>query len=441
MNNSSVKSSSMPFGRRKVPHTVTISNGKNTRRFSIHPMQFAIVSSIVGLFLFGYLGATGYLIIRDDLIGATLARQSRIQHQYEDRIAALRSRLDLITSQQLIEQQAMETRVNELVKRQLKLGSRSGMLSSAIRNAANVGLVPAKATVPKSKPINRRALQDETITTGSVQREEKLRLGSLAGTNSPFAGSIIDLKDSKPDKSGSTVSIAYARDPDGVFASVETALNDVEEQQLSTLIKLRSEAVVKTNKITGILKKLGVKVALNKPANLGGPFVEYDGSKQFKQYITALDRSLADLKLARSKVARFPLGSPVPGKSISSGYGRRIDPIRHRPAMHNGIDFKSGYGKPVLATGGGKVVKAGYSGGYGRMVEIHHGNGLATRYAHLSRISVKVGQTVGAGKIVGKIGSTGRSTGPHLHYEVRYNGKAQNPTRYVRAGAKLKSLL
>ena len=404
-------------------------------------MQFAIVSSIIGMFLLGYLGATAYLIIRDDLIGATLARQSRIQHKYEDRIAALRSRLDLLTSQQLIEQQAMETRVDELVKRQLKLGSRSGLLSSVVRNAATIGLVPAKVTVPKTKPANRQNLQDETITTGSIKPTERLQLGSLAGTSSPFAGSIVDLKDSKPDKNGSTVSIAYVRDPGGVFDSVETALNDVEEQQLSTLIKLRSQAVVKTKKIAGILKNLGVSVALNTPSNLGGPFVEFDSSKQFKQYITALDRSLADLKMARSKVARLPVGSPLPGRSISSGYGRRMDPIRHRLAMHSGIDFKSGYGKPVLATGGGKVVKAGYNGGYGRMVEIYHGNGLSTRYAHLSRISVKAGDRVHAGKVVGKIGSTGRSTGPHLHYEVRYKGKAQNPVRYVRAGAKLKSLL
>jgi murein DD-endopeptidase MepM/ murein hydrolase activator NlpD len=140
-------------------------------------------------------------------------------------------------------------------------------------------------------------------------------------------------------------------------------------------------------------------------------------------------------------VSRLPVGSPVPGQKTSSNFGRRSDPFLHRAAMHSGLDFRARRGHPVHATGAGKVIKAGYNGGYGRMVEISHGNGLTTRYAHMSRILVKVGQKISVGKIVGKVGSTGRSTGPHLHYEVRHQGRAQNPARYVRAGAKLKSLL
>jgi len=105
--------------------------------------------------------------------------------------------------------------------------------------------------------------------------------------------------------------------------------------------------------------------------------------------------------------------------------------------MHTGIDLRGEKGEPVHATAAGKVTHAGWEGGYGKMVEIDHGGGLATRYGHLSEISVKVGQTVRSGQTVGLIGSTGRSTGPHLHYETRVNNEAVNPQKFLRAGVRL----
>jgi len=106
-------------------------------------------------------------------------------------------------------------------------------------------------------------------------------------------------------------------------------------------------------------------------------------------------------------------------------------------AIHTGIDLRGDTGEPVRATATGKVTIAGRQGGYGNMVEISHGNGLATRFGHLSSIGVKVGQVVRIGEIVGNIGSTGFSTGPHLHYETRVNGQPVDPQKFLRAGASL----
>ncbi|MEM9207433.1 MAG: M23 family metallopeptidase, partial [Pseudomonadota bacterium] len=108
-------------------------------------------------------------------------------------------------------------------------------------------------------------------------------------------------------------------------------------------------------------------------------------------------------------------------------------PFVRRRAFHSGLDFATPTGTRILATGSGRVARAGWMGGYGRMVEINHGNGLSTRYAHLSRISVKSGQRVTAGDVIGRAGSTGRSTGPHLHYETRIDGKAVDPMRFLSA--------
>jgi murein DD-endopeptidase MepM/ murein hydrolase activator NlpD len=123
--------------------------------------------------------------------------------------------------------------------------------------------------------------------------------------------------------------------------------------------------------------------------------------------------------------------------SVTSGFGYRADPFLGRLALHPGVDLAEAYGAEIHAAASGRVVHAGPAGGYGNMVEIDHGNGLATRYAHMSETLVEEGQEVAKGAVLGRLGSTGRSTGPHLHYEVRVDGEPVDPERYLRAGADL----
>jgi len=133
-----------------------------------------------------------------------------------------------------------------------------------------------------------------------------------------------------------------------------------------------------------------------------------------------------------------PVRKPVMGEvDMSSPFGVRSDPFLGRPAMHTGIDLRGETGEPVHATAAGKISIAGRDGGYGNMVEIDHGNGLSTRYGHLSQIDVKVGDQIKIGQVIGAVGSTGRSTGPHLHYETRIDGEAVDPQKFLRAGVRL----
>ena len=133
-----------------------------------------------------------------------------------------------------------------------------------------------------------------------------------------------------------------------------------------------------------------------------------------------------------------PVRKPVVGEvDMSSPFGMRMDPFMKGPAIHTGLDLRGDNGDPVRATANGTVTIAGWQGGYGKMVEVDHGNGFTTRYGHLSEIDVKVGQTVRIGQTIGKIGSTGRSTGPHLHYETRIDGEAVDPQKFLRAGLRL----
>lgn len=133
----------------------------------------------------------------------------------------------------------------------------------------------------------------------------------------------------------------------------------------------------------------------------------------------------------------LPLAAPLAEYEVSSGYGHRRDPINHRRAMHTGIDLRGPLRAPVMATAPGRVVFAGRKGGYGRMVEVDHGMGVHTRYAHLAQTSVRVGQRVPLGGRVGLLGNTGRSTGRHLHYEVLVDGRARNPQPFLKAGVRL----
>jgi len=141
-----------------------------------------------------------------------------------------------------------------------------------------------------------------------------------------------------------------------------------------------------------------------------------------------MESQLFDAKVRRKLMPTIP---PVETSWSASSFGWRIDPITGMQAMHEGVDFMADIGTPIFAAAGGIVVAAEYHHQYGNMVEIDHGNDFITRYAHASRTMVKVGDVVQRGRKIGEVGSTGRTTGPHLHFEVRYKGVAQNPARFL----------
>ena len=148
--------------------------------------------------------------------------------------------------------------------------------------------------------------------------------------------------------------------------------------------------------------------------------------------LAALESSLLDKQL---KAAVFPTGWPTEGGWVSSGFGQRSDPFTGRTAVHEGVDIASRFGSTIKAMGGGVVSFAGDKDGYGCTVEINHGNGYTTRYAHCKATLVRVGDRVIKGQGVALVGTTGRSTGPHLHFEVLRDGRAVNPSSYLQSSS------
>ena len=235
---------------------------------------------------------------------------------------------------------------------------------------------------------------------------------------------------------------------EGALARLQIALDRYEAKQNATLNTLEENYDTKARRMRNILAELGLdlgKIAPALPARAsGGPFVPAAAHG-----VAAFDRQLYRIRLVRDQVGRLtrtlntvPVRKPMMGELDStSGFGMRTDPFIRAPAMHTGLDFRAETGEPARATAAGTVTMAGWNGGYGKMVEVDHGNGFATRYAHLSAIDVAVGDTIRIGQVVGRVGSTGRSTGPHLHYETRVDGDAVDPQKFLRAGVRLGGLL
>ncbi|MER9488532.1 M23 family metallopeptidase [Mesorhizobium sp. M0563] len=424
-----VASQSAVFGRRREPHTVIIARGDQIRHFTIRPWLAAFCGSALAAIVIGYLLATSYLVLRDDLIGATTARQARMQQAYEDRISALRGQVDRITSRQLLDQQLMETKVSELLERQSQLSLRHGRLAPILERAENEVATPP---VPTAKP------DEHADATGSIQPMAY----SVASLAAPLASN-----DTRPFSLWSTranplPSESAADRADKLFVSINNSLKTIESQQLTRIAALADNAYKSADAISQALEAAGLPVDSEfEKSDVGGPLIPLDSSLVFDSKVKELDEALDALDHLKKKARRLPLANPAPGHSVTSPFGVRTDPILGTAALHSGMDFRAPVGMPAKVTAAGVVVKAGWNGGYGRMVEVDHGNGFVTRYGHLSKIDVAVGQKLDAGDIIGKTGNSGRSTGPHLHYEVRHNGEAIDPLRFLTVGKKVERYL
>ena len=205
----------------------------------------------------------------------------------------------------------------------------------------------------------------------------------------------------------------------------------VEAQQMQQAALVAAALDVRYQVTAAELKRLGISPArVGGPDGVGGPF-ESAGNPTFK----ALFTSWKKLDQLQDGVIAIPSDKPIKASvEFTSGFGVRSDPFHAGAAMHPGIDLAGSYGTPIYATADGTVLRAGWnSGGYGNLVEIDHGRGITTRYGHMSAILVRAGDHVTRGQQVGRMGSTGRSTGTHLHYEVRIDGRAVNPIPFMKS--------
>lgn len=388
-------------------------------------------------------GAAGwYILSKDDLAARLIARETTRQYAYEDRIASLRADIDRLASRALLDQDGVEARVDELATRQAELESRQSLVMALADTLQTGGIAPiAKDSlrprlIKPDEPVRASGLTSFAPITPAKPMPAPDQPGLRGAEHS--AAAPWQSGEAQPEPPAKRVATALARlgrSIDATSGAQIAALEDM-DRSLSTQQKRIRSALAETGLDTDRMSG-----AASAGGGTGGPFVPFKidpAAGPFEARLHALQPRIASVFKLRGLIEQLPLARPMSGDNdFTSNYGYRVDPFTRSPAMHTGVDFRAEHGSAIRATAPGKVVTAEYSGGYGNMVEVEHSNGITTRYAHMSAILASVGQTVTTGTVLGRVGSTGRSTGPHLHYETRINDEPMDPTRFLKAGAKL----
>lgn len=358
----------------------------------IHP---ALFYSVFALLLAGNaLFATAFLMAPD--IARLMGGQNdMVLSAYEDRLAQMRVEIDRLHSRNYAQAGDMNLQLQELSAQQEVLLEQHQLVRALVTKADQLGIaaVDAAPTEP---------MQLSVVTT-------------LSGN---------------PDVAATAASVNQMMD------ETQRAMNGI--------------ALAATERTLGIvseLKKLGVTMSLPEAGSeaIGGPFIAATDDALTSPMIedaNAVMDALLRYKAARDGLSMTPVHMPISGNfRQSSGYGNRRDPFTGNRAFHSGLDFAAPTGTTVLSAAHGVVSYVGERSGYGKVVEVDHGNGLISRYAHLSAYIAQKGQRVITGTPIAKVGSTGRSTGPHLHFEVRRNDSALDPKAFLETGKRILAML
>ncbi len=354
--------------------------------------------------------ATGFVIFGDKLSAQLVAQQSDMQFAYEQKLVVFRTQLDRFARQARLQQDGVEGRIADLMLRQAALEARQAMLI-ALADQTRAPGAPGSTQFGEAGAAPTRA--------AAVQRPPASRFVIMDASHPP------------PER------VAYLEQAiDRVENTQLGTLNGLTRRSQDTLLGLRSafsEVGLDAEKFvpTAALVRGQVATLLPETKDFGGG--------PFESNVALVRRTLSVLGRLRTAANAVPFYRPIAGSAglMTSSYGTRSDPFTGEARFHAGTDFRSPVGVPVHAGGSGVVQTAGVGGGYGNLVVIDHGNGITTRYGHLSVINVTVGQPIAIGTVVGLVGSTGRSTGPHLHYETRINGEPSDPTRFIRSGERI----
>jgi murein DD-endopeptidase MepM/ murein hydrolase activator NlpD len=338
------------------------------------------------------------LMMAPDIAKLFVGQSDSILIAYEDRISQLRVEVDRLQSRHYAQAGDINLQLQDLAQTQELLMEQHQYVKQLAGKAAELGIETAALPVAEG--------DDEPL---------------LVSTAMPVG-------DAASEITAATTSITRMMD----------------ESRLA-LVALSDEASSKTDQIMDTLATIGIKPKLPALDAVGGPLLPaLDGleSSSLIDDANVVAAALERFRIARSAVGIAPVHQPIVNATrTSSTFGNRKDPFTGRMAFHSGLDYAAPAGTKVYSAGAGTVTFVGQKSGYGNVVEVTHSSGLVTRYGHLSGFIAKEGQKVQAGTPIAKVGSTGRSTGPHLHFEVRRTDNAVDPARYLKVGRELSKIL
>jgi murein DD-endopeptidase MepM/ murein hydrolase activator NlpD len=383
------------------------------------------------------------------------ALREKLRLALRDKLASFDTDLQRIAarnqslSKQLVESQNKATAV-----------STERDLVAAERNKLNADLTTQQNT---NQALSSRVAQ-LTTSTGQLDAQLQIESGKQVALNAQIADlqrqldvvktANLDLTRQVAQNQRALMTVVAQRnlvqtdrtDMAGTIEDLKVRLSSLQESQASFVSHLTERArqnlgdMEKTVQMTGLRVDDLLRLTNEPVAGQGGPFIpaptdtKDDSERKLLESVATLDDEVGRWEKLQVILRSLPLSAPVDNYYISSGFGERTDPLNGESAIHEGLDLVDSIRSQVLATAPGRVIFSGWRGNYGRVVEIDHGLGITTVYAHLDSVLVKEGDLVDYRQAIGKLGNSGRSSGPHVHYEVRYEGKPLDPMGFLKAG-------
>lgn len=395
---------------RKGSGVVAYRKVKNKGSQSAFWWRRALPRNTVAYSLFGLLAVSNIftlvaLFMAPELSGLLDRRDEQAFSSYENRILQLRMEVDRLHSRQYRQDGDLNLQMQELTQQQEFLAEQHRYVRILAEKAAEMGLSDNSMDIASAEPDDLPVLISGALTVSPPLTE--------------------------------TESIG----------AISQSIDDMLSESRQALTSINVAAEESTAEIVDSLSAVGIRLSLESKAAdaVGGPFIpaaDNSVENSLANSANGVMEALERFQQARESLTAAPIHYPFATVyRISSRFGTRSDPFQGSAAFHSGLDFAAPSGTSVLAAGDGQVSFAGQRSGYGNVVEIDHGNGIISRYAHLSAILVRKGQVIASGDVVARVGSTGRSTGPHLHFEVRRNGSPQNPSRYLDLAQNLRNYL
>lgn len=394
--------------------------------------------------------ATVNVVFKEQLISERDRSYRTMVQQYEQRLSSLRGDVDNLHGALAVARKRFDEELQDLRSRQRHVDELIEQQSSFYEHHEKL----RKKVAALGKDIRSDKKQRSAIIVDVLNREPALRQSRKARLReAPVIDGVIDVFN-KVAQARSDISQPLLRDAGQIAELMKNSaamrreqmaiIHLVEEDTQRKLEELEAIIVrTRLNSDTLVRRFARSEEAGQEDNGRGGPLISMSSAgmasmvghnSPFDRQMLRIQNKMDRLSALGRALETMPILIPLEVYRITSHFGARQDPYTRRPAFHPGLDFGGPYGTPVLATAQGVVSFAGRRGAYGNLVEIDHGQGLKTRYGHMSRIMVRRGERIKVGEIVGKLGSTGRSTGPHLHYEVWFDKKMRDPLNFIEAG-------
>ena len=442
-----------------VERQIYIRSHGHVQFISLSPLTQTCFATIAFAF-FGWIAfASVNVVFKEQIIASKDRRYVKMQGAYEERMAQLQSAYDELNGQLVITEERFLATTMQLEDKHRQLAA---LMSQRQTASSQLDTMRRRyAATAGGKPAGERG--NKVLMRVERQQSEGPDLADTTTGPRRLAGTDRFIIDSA-ENVGGTVDLAGLAEltalaglaggdgaQNGTVAQIDTRLAQIDRAQqtlINNIEEVTDRRVRELKSIIGMTKVIDPETLIERREKAGGeaqggPFISLadhealaggDGDNGFNKQLYRVSQNLRTMANLEESIAKMPLAEPLVNYRKTSSYGSRRDPFNGRMAFHSGEDLAAPYGERVYAPGAGTVTFAGWRGGYGRIVEIDHGNGFRTRYGHLGRMDVKTGQKVAFREIIGRVGSSGRSSGPHLHYEVWFDGIVRNPSKFIEAG-------